>query len=354
MSHKTELKEYHLLLLSTQKIKQRLVQMLRYQKFALSVIVALLFISQFSSRGFSEETLVERIFNQPPADLLFVGYDDSTPYSSSNTEPLYQPIESKGTLFSWGPCSPAGGPDLDSPLVTDRPDFTEASSTVGKGVAQLEFGYTYTSNSDDGKSTRSHTMGEYLLRYGIVEDWLELRVGLFPVQEKNVSMGTSNTTTGTEDLYLGFKIALTAQDGWKPEMAIIPQMTIPTGSNHFSNDETLLGLNWIYSWEINDFISTGGSTQVNRALDETTASSYYEWAQSWTIAYTLTERLGAYTEWYGLFPNGAQTDQTQHYANGGFTYLINNDVQFDVRAGYGLNHAADDYFVGTGLSIRLQ
>lgn len=328
--------------------------MLCCQKFALSVIVALLFVSQFASYGFSEEALVDKIFNQPPANLLFVDDDDLTPYLSGGTEPFYQPIEPKGTLFSWGPCSPAGGPNLDAPLVTDRPDFTEASSTVGLGVAQLEFGYTFTSNSDDGTKTRSHTMGEYLLRYGIIADWLELRVGLFPVQEKTVLGSMSNTTLGTEDLYLGLKIALTAQDGWKPEMAIIPQMTIPTGSNYFSNDETLLGLNWIYSWEINDFISTAGSTQVNRALDGTTGDSYYEWAQSWTIAYTLTEKLGAYTEWYGLFSNSAETERTQHYANGGFTYLINNDVQFDIRAGYGLNHIADDYFIGTGLSIRLQ
>ena len=31
----------------------------------------------------------------------------------------------------------SGGPDLNAPLVTDRPDFTEASSTVGRGIAQL-------------------------------------------------------------------------------------------------------------------------------------------------------------------------------------------------------------------------
>jgi len=28
-------------------------------------------------------------------------------------------------------------------------------------------------------------------------------------------------------------------------------------------------------------------------------------------------------------------------------------VQWDVRAGVGLNDAADDYFVGTGLSVRM-
>ena len=56
---------------------------------------------------------------------------------------------SPGTLLRWSsdPCS-MGGPNLNAPLVTDRPDFTEASSTVGHGVAQLEIGYTYTFDND--------------------------------------------------------------------------------------------------------------------------------------------------------------------------------------------------------------
>ena len=43
-----------------------------------------------------------------------------------------------------------------------------------------------------------------------------------------------------------------------------------------------------------------------------------------------------------------------HYINGGFTYLITNDIQWDIRAGAGLNDAAEDYFIGTGLSIRFR
>ncbi len=51
-------------------------------------------------------------------------------------------------------------------------------------------------------------------------------------------------------------------------------------------------------------------------------------------------------------PSGADTDQTLHFANGGFTFLVNNNVQFDFRAGIGLSDAADDFFLGPGLSIR--
>ncbi len=136
-------------------------------------------------------------------------------------------------------------------------------------------------------------------------------------------------------------------------MAIVPQIFMLTGNNS-TNDEALPGLNWIYSWKINNFLSTGGSTQFNRTIDGSTGREYTTWAQSWTIGYSLTDNLGAYTEWFAFVPHSADTALTQHFANGGLTYLISDDVQFDIRAGYGLNDAAPDYFLGTGLSIRLQ
>jgi len=260
--------------------------------------------------------------------------------------------KSRGTLMQWSyGTSFSGGPDLDAPLVTDRPDFTEASSTVGLGVAQLEFGYTYIHDNSGGVSRHTQSLGEPLLRVGMFAEWLELRIALFPTSDRTITQGISETVAGTDELYLGFKIALTPQEGILPEMALIPQMNVPIGRSAHTSGSLEPGLNWIYAWEINDFISTAGSTQGNRRFDDT-GDSYLEMAQSWTVAYSLSDKLGAYTEWFALIPSGADTAQTEHYANGGFTYLISNDVQFDIRAGLGLNDAAADVFAGTGFSIR--
>ncbi len=259
----------------------------------------------------------------------------------------------RGTLMQWSyGTSFGGGPDLNSPLVTDRPDFTEASSTVGRGVRQLEFGYTYQYDNDGTSTVRSHSVGEPLLRWGIGADWLELRIGWNYGEETTRSGGMRSLQTGAEDLYLGFKIALTPQECLLPEMAIIPQMTVPTGSAPFQADNVLPGVNWIYAWEVNDCISTAGSSQFNRAEDAVTGNSYVEFAQSWTIGYSLTESLGAYTEWYALIPTSADTALPEHYFNGGFTYLVHDNLQLDIRAGVGLNESAADYFVGSGASYR--
>jgi Putative MetA-pathway of phenol degradation len=257
-------------------------------------------------------------------------------------------VEDPGTLFSWSEDGEVAG--LDEPIVTDRPDFTEASSVVGRGVIQLETGYTYSRDSQGSVRTHEHSIGEPLLRVGAFRDWLELRLG-WNYAAEDISGATHD---GGEDLYLGCKIGLTPQAGFLPEVAIVPQMTVPTGANSFTSSATLPGCNVLYGWDLSDSLATGGSTQFNRAVDGGSGSEYTEWAQSWTIGYSLSERLGAYTEWYALFPDNAETDPVQHYFNGGFTFLVNDDVQWDIRSGVGLNESANDFFVGTGLSFRVR
>jgi len=261
--------------------------------------------------------------------------------------------EPRGTLLQWSyGTSFGGGPNLDEPLVSDRPDFTESSVTVGRGVTQIELGYAYTFDEEGADSAKCNSYPQFLLRQGILAEWLELRVGWSYTDVETITGGTPARMSGSEDLYLGLKLALTPQEGILPEMALIPQMNVPTGSSAFTSGDVQPGLNWVYSWEVNDFLSIGGSTQGNRVQDDVTSDSYWETAQSVTLAYSLTEKIGAYTEWYAFFPHSADTAKPEHYFDGGFTYLVNNNFQLDIFAGLGLNRAADDYFVGTGAVIR--
>ena len=84
--------------------------------------------------------------------------------------------EERKTLLQWSyGTSFEGGPDLSEPLVTDRPDFTESTVTVGRGVMQLECGYTFTADDEAGVRTNNHSFPETLLRVGMLAEWFELR-----------------------------------------------------------------------------------------------------------------------------------------------------------------------------------
>ena len=259
------------------------------------------------------------------------------------------------TIFRWGSQPPPeddGKSKWDEPLASDRPDFTEASSTVGKGLTQLEIGYTFIHDRAGTTETQQHSYPEALFRIGMFADWFEWRIA-YNNGSQGVTVGGVPFTseTGAEDLYLGVKLMLTEQDGILPEMSLMPQMTVPTGVDAFSDDLTLPGVNWLYGWDIVEFLSTAGSTQINKAVDDD-GTVYYEIAQSWTIGYTFTEHWGGYTEVFALFPSGASTALPEYYFDGGFIFPITNNLQFDVRAGIGLNEPADDYFTGAGMVVR--
>jgi hypothetical protein len=264
-----------------------------------------------------------------------------------------EPADDPGTLFLWpSDAKVQGGPaGPDEPLSSDRPDFTEASNTVGKGVLQIEMGYTLFYDDDRETRTVAHSFPETLYRIGILEDWLELRIGTNYEKETTTVGGGSDSVSGISDLYLGVKLGLTPQQGWLPEMALVPQMLVPLGSP-VSNERLLPGANWLYGWDINEFLSAGGSSQINLRVDEATNDTYPEFAQSLTIGYTLTERLGAYTEWFMLSPVGADSARTEHYLDGGFTFRVTNNFQLDIRAGKGVSATAVDFFTGAGAVLR--
>ena len=214
-------------------------------------------------------------------------------------------------------------------------------------MTQLELGYTLFSDDDDGR-TYTHTYPELLVRQGIFRDWFELRIGYTAISEET----PIDSVTGSADLYVGAKIGLTPQSQWRPEMSLIPQLFVPSGSSEFSSDSVLPGLNWIYAWEVTDRLGFGGSTQFNRLVDGETSALYTQWAQSLVSGVSLTEDLAAYAEWFAFFPDDAETDPVEHYLNSGFARRFGNNVQWDIRAGVGLNDASQDFFVGTGLSLR--
>ena len=260
-----------------------------------------------------------------------------------------------GTLMQWG-----YGPSVRAgPISTNRWSRSAGLHrvdrvTVGMGVVQLETGYTFTYNDDGEGMTEEHSYPESLFRIGMFAEWFELRLGWnYGNSAETVFWRRRHDLEGAEDLYIGAKIALTPQSGCLPETAAIMQGTVPTGSSAFTAGEVLPGVSYLYGWDVNDFFSVGGSSQANRALDDNGEDFYVEFAQSITTGYSWTDELGSYAEWFMFAPAGAETAQNQQYFNAGVTYLITDNIQWDIRAGVGLNEEADDFFTGSGLSIRM-
>lgn len=147
------------------------------------------------------------------------------------------------TVFVVAAAEALSGQDARTPIETDRPDFTEASSVVGYGRIQVESGWTYTRSRDDG-AAGEHSWPEMLARFGLTQA-VELRLGVGAVSTKQVS---GKQVTVFEDLYLGTKIALGEQRGTIPQLAVMLQAAFPTGDDRLSSDRVLPGAALLAGW----------------------------------------------------------------------------------------------------------
>lgn len=247
---------------------------------------------------------------------------------------------------------------LDQPLVTDRPDFTESTDPVPLGRWQLEMGYTFTYDREGSERRRDHSAPEFLTRIGIAEGW-ELRIGWAGYawtqerQRGETQVGRPITheswSQGANDLALGFKVKLAEQRGPIPHLGLIGEISVPTGSAGTGSGDVDPAVKLLWAYELSEKFSVAGN--LNVAVPTENAHRFVQASGSVTMALAVSERWGAYLEYFGLFPNADGAD-CAHYVNGGLTYLINDNVQLDWRVGAGLNREADDFFTGVGVSWR--
>jgi len=247
---------------------------------------------------------------------------------------------------------------IDEPMVTDRPDFTESTLTVPRGRAQVELGYTYIYDEEDGVRAGEHVFPESLLRVGLAKEW-ELRVAWLggsltesmfrETNDAGRRVDVKDHDDGATDMSIGFKYHIREQDGWIPDMGVIGEVSIPTGTRSKTSGDVDPGAKFLWSYALTERLALSGN--VNIAVPTSERGRFFQSAASVSLGYSWTDWMGSYVEYFGIYPNDRGSD-CAHTINGGFTFPITDNLQFDVRMGVGLNEEADDLFAGSGLSIR--
>jgi hypothetical protein len=270
---------------------------------------------------------------------------EAAPQNASVTEPA----TCKALLTCRGGSSSEEA-DSDDRLDPDRPHLPEAATAVGVGRAMLESGYTFTSNAG---AFRSDSLPEALLRFGVIADWLELRVGQNFSRERRVEMGNASISAGFQDLYLGAKFALTEQRGLIPAIAVIPQGTLPTGSSSQTAHLVLAGVNADFAWNVVKDSFGIELVIANNQIKDELGGIQHQLATGVTGVFQLSKQLELFAEWDAVYLRGGlASTATQQYAVGGLVYFLTHDLALDARAGVGLNNSSNRFLTGVGLAVR--
>lgn len=242
-------------------------------------------------------------------------------------------------------------PQAAQELVTDRPDFTESALTVPHGRVQVEGGASFEDFDRGEAAGEALAVGELLVRIGVGER-LELR--LAPGSYERFEPRRGAVVEGWGDASLGLKWALPEvarlfPSGSRPDVALLADAELPTGGDEVGEDGVRPGAVLALGWDLSARFGLGVNVGYRRARDE--GRRFDQGSASVAAGWAVDDRVSLFAEWFALSelePGG----EAAHHLDGGVTWLLNDDLQFDAFVGVGVSAAAPDHFAGIGFAAR--
>jgi hypothetical protein len=209
-------------------------------------------------------------------------------------------------------------------IAADRPGIADGSQTVGRGTFQLELGW----ERDHFADARAWST-PLLLRYGVSA----------PVELRVESQGF--TSEGWAPPSIGVKTHF--HD--KPSLGVIARYFPPFRSTRSSADVRLaadvdLGETWALNPNVGVVTRDDGDGRFAAAL------------AALTVEYNVTKAFNLFVDGALQAPE-AKRGKSAVLADTGAVWIIGNDLQLDVEAGWGAQgRTVPNVFIGAGISRR--
>jgi hypothetical protein len=229
----------------------------------------------------------------------------------------------------------------------DRPGYTDTPPVLPAGALQVEAGYT-----DDRAGTLEYsTIGETLLRVGVGAR-TELR--LFGNSYAIRSTTGLASVGGMEDPKIGIKTNLRAipdsVHSLTPNVAVLVAVTLPAGGTGLSarraQPEAKLAANSTTPSPFSVYTNAGAG-----GVYDGSRWGEHGWV-SVALWYAVNPSISLMAEGISVRSLGGIA-LPSNAADAGITYLINDRLQIDLRAGHGFGGTSgSEHFVGAGFPRR--
>ena len=232
----------------------------------------------------------------------------------------------------------------DRYLSAERPDITDSTSTVGRGVLQLESGVTL------GRSGENHHVSapDMLLRIG-TSTRAEIRIG---VPTLTLDRANDTRASGLSDAQISFKMRLTKPGVGRgllhPKLSLTAQAQVPTGSSAVGEPNWQPGVKLGVGYALGERASVTMNLVHDRAsaggvrFDRTTASASFEFKPS-----TRVHPILEYLRQMPTAPGAADTG----LVDVGVAVWARKDLAFDALVGINVD-GTDAHFLTFGVTRR--
>ena len=220
---------------------------------------------------------------------------------------------------------------INGQIITDRPDQTEASIVLPKNILQIESGF-----SVDQTNTFNN-----LFRFGLSES-VEIRLNtnyIFMDSKEGVNIPSPKFG----DIELGTKIQLFSSEKHTTTVAFLSHISIPTASKYYTNDGWGTLNRILISHDLSQTLSIGYNLGYNKVYGAPDTFIY-------TLA--LAKSIGSWGVYAELFGENSKKESPNSY-DLGLTYILKENIQFDVSLGKGFNNKMDYFALGVSWNYDL-
>lgn len=242
-------------------------------------------------------------------------------------------------------------------LCSDRPGLNTPACTVDPGRLQVEIGLAgWTLDRQPDQRTDEIDAGDILLRYGIGAA-TEVRIGWTAfgrIRTRDRASGAIDHGSGTGDVTIGLKQNLRhpAEAGTGLAVALLPQITLPTGSNGVGAGTWSAALIMPASYTLSDILSFAVSPEIDAAADQDGSGRHLAYGTAVGLALGLTDAVTLSPEFQILHDRDPDGRATMASAALSIAVQPAEMTQIDVQAVAGVDHDAPDIALSFGLTRK--
>lgn len=236
----------------------------------------------------------------------------------------------------------------------ERPTKSSEPITVDAGHVQYETDLlSYTHSNVGGVSTRVYTFADPMLRLGLTNS-VELQVqftGYNIINIRDPKTGARiQDIRGAGDLLLRSKVNLFGNEGGMA-LALIPYVKFPTAARNVGNGHTEGGVIAPFTATLPWGFSLLIMPEVDVLRNANNAGHHFNFTQLISISHALGPKLIVSGELYSALGTDKNTPPV-YTADFGLAYMLKKALQLDFGANVGLNKAAPNLQLYTGISQR--
>jgi hypothetical protein len=235
-------------------------------------------------------------------------------------------------------------------LSTDRPGLGNGTEVVGRGVWQVETGLSLESSHDAQARARELAAPLALFRVGLTRQ-VELRLSADGLLSDTSSLAGSRRHSGGSDAQVGakWKFADRHTSRLKLDLALIPIVSLPTGSNDFTSGGYDPNVTLAWAGDLPRGFDLSGNYILSSNTDDDRRFAEHDLSAS--LGHDLPAGWQGFAEVFTA--SALSRDGSRAWTvDAGVTRGLGDNAQFDVSAGRGLNDAASDWFVAAGFCLR--